>query len=93
MSFANDFDLSSLPLSHLGNTSFNTVLYKLSHGPLIYDTERLKSLLLNLADHSKSSDFYTRQLDPDGNFLFCSTSSNYFVEDEIDAKIFTEIFL
>ena len=65
MSIANDFDSSSLPFSH---TSFNTVLYELPHGPLNYDSERLNSLLFNPTDQSKSSDLYTSQLDPDGNF-------------------------
>lgn len=64
----------------------------LSHGPLNYDTERLNSLSFNPTDQSKSSDFYTSQLDPDGNFSFFSTSSNYFVEEEINAKISTEHF-
>ena len=65
MPIANDADLSSLPSNHLDNASFNTVLYELSHGPLNYDTERLNSLLFNPTDQSKSSDFYTSQLDPD----------------------------
>ena len=92
MSIANDFDLFFLPFSHLDNTSFNTVLYELSHGSLNYDSDRLNSLLFNLTDQTKSSNFYTSQLDPDGNFSFCSSSSNYVVEDEINAKISTEHF-
>ena len=56
------------------------------------DGKGLNRLLFNPTDQSKSSDLYTSQLDPDVNFSCSSTSSDYFVEDKINAKISTEHF-
>ena len=85
-----DSGLISLPFNHLDNASFNAALYELSHGPLNYDTDRSGSLLFNPIEQPKSSDSYTRNLDPDEKFSFCPTASNYYVEHEINSKVATD---
>ena len=77
-----------LPFSHLGNNDFNIALYEMTHGPLYYDSERLSSLLYNPIDNSSvSNQFFFNELDPDQQFTFSPPPSNYYTEDEINAKL------
>ena len=54
------------------------------HGPVNYDEDRLKSLLLNPIDRPKIGNMWSSYLDPDSNFEFRLPCSNYIVEEELN---------
>ena len=43
---------TSLPFTHLDDTTFNITLYELSHGTSIFTSDRLQSLLYNPLDQT-----------------------------------------
>ena len=82
--------LSNLPFYHLDNASFNVMLYELSHGRINYDNDHLETLIFNPNNQANFNNNFVNYLDPDANFSVNIPTSNYFTEEEINAKILTE---
>lgn len=77
---------TALPFNHLDDSSFNLVLYELTHGSLNFDNDRFQSLLFNPIDQITHNSFRS-YLDPDNNFSFCPPVSNYLVEEEFSNEL------
>ena len=75
------------PFNHLDNSSFNLVLYELSHGPLNSNSNHLVTLLFNPIEQSELSNWLSSHLNPDSNFIAGLPSSSYLAEDDIDSRV------
>lgn len=68
-------------------------LYEMTHGPLPYDSEPLDSVLYNPIDNScVSNQYFFNELDSDRQFTFSPPPSNYYTENEINAKLTNSSF-
>ena len=86
-----DINLQSfLPFYHLDDISYKLALYELTHGPVNIDPIRLESLLFNPLDHPKSMHSYLNNVDPDANFPFHRTTSNYMVEESVSDQFISK---
>jgi hypothetical protein len=78
---------TALPFNHLDDSSFNLVLYELTHGSLNFDNDRFESLLFNPIDQPVINNSFCSYLDPDNNLSFCPPVSNYLVEEEFNNEV------
>ena len=80
-----DINLQSfLPFYNLDDISYKLALYELTRGPVNIDPIRLESLLFNPIDHPKAMHSFLNNVDPDVNFPYHRTTSNYMVEESIN---------
>ena len=85
MAYNNSFVESVFPFNHLDDISFSAALYEMSHGPIIFDFDRLDTLVFNPVEHLSSAHSLSSNLDPDLNFYATSPyTCNYMVENEIN---------
>ena len=85
MAYNNSFVESVFPFNHLDDISFSAALYEMSHGPIIFDFDRLDTLVFNPVEHLSSAHSLSTNLDPDLNFYATSSyTCNYMVENEIN---------
>ena len=85
MAYNNSFVESVFPFNHLDDISFSAALYEMSHGPIIFDFDRLDTLVFNPVEHLSSAHSLSTNLDPDLNFYATSPyTCNYMVENEIN---------
>lgn len=85
MAYNNSFVESVFPFNHLDDKSFSAALYEMSHGPIIFDFDRLDTLVFNPVEHLSSAHSLSTNLDPDLNFYATSPyTCNYMVENEIN---------
>ena len=73
-----------LPFNHLDDSSFNLVVHEFSHGPLSYDADRLKILLLNSVEGPELFNSLSSHLNPDSNFITRLPDSGYMVEEDLN---------
>ena len=86
-----DINLQSfLPPYHLDDISYKLALYELTHGSVNIDPIRLESLLFNPIDHPEATHSYLNNVDPDANFPFRRTISNYMVEESINDQLISK---
>ena len=78
---------SFLPFYHLDDSSFNLVVHEFSHGPLSYDADRLKILLLNPVEGPELFNSLSSHLNPDSNFITRLPDSGYLVEEDLNYRV------
>ena len=78
---------SFLPFYHLDDSSFNLVVHEFSHGPLSYDADRLKILLLNPVEGPELFNSLSSHLNPDSNFITRLPDSGYTVEEDLSNRV------
>ena len=71
------------PFNHLDDFSFNLVIFENVHGTVNFDTDRLASLRFNPMEYIQRAGKFN-DLDPDSNFSRCSSTCDYFVEDQLN---------
>ena len=75
------------PFNHLDDSSFNLVLYEISHGHLKFKSNRLETPLFNPIEQSELSNSLSSYLNPDSNFIAGLPSSSYLAENDINSRV------
>ena len=84
---------NTFPFSDLDDESFLLTIYEFQNGPIVYDQDRLSTLLFNpLLLNTKHHLALNNNLDPDENLLdeFNHTACEYYIEDQFNEIIRNE---
>ena len=84
---------NTFPFSDLDDERFLLTIYEFQNGPIVYDQDRLSTLLFNpLLLNTKHHLAINNNLDPDENLLdeFNHTACEYYIEDQFNEIIRNE---